>query len=130
MRTCCKRRRCCYEAGQPAGFCGAGGAVLSIHSEKSMPSEPVSLFMYCTYVRIMRCCAASRPHPWRLWCVPRLHHPKVVTVEMIVSSGGCLKKSRCVALLNAPHSVRDARENRALRDVFVCCRGVQARHKR
>ena len=28
MRACCKRRRCCHEAGEPAGFCGAGGAVL------------------------------------------------------------------------------------------------------
>ena len=74
MRTCCKRRRCCHEAGEPAGFCGAGGA-----GAEHTTDEIACLLWQCPYSCIahmqgsLRCCAASRPHPWRLWCVPPAH---------------------------------------------------------
>ena len=115
MRTCCKRRRCCHEAGEPAGLCGAGGAVLSLHSDDlaclllQCPHSCV-----CPYISFL-CAVAQPPDPILgvsgVW--PAQVMRKVLTVE-VMSSGGCLRKSCFVALLIAPRCVRGTCRHRAL----------------
>ena len=47
MRACCKCRRCCNEAGEPAGFCGAGGAVPCLCLAGTSVCFPAAPFPAC-----------------------------------------------------------------------------------